>query len=232
MTDSRKNTIFRMILIWLMILLMGSFWLTVRMNSAPVSISVLPNVPREGEPLVVTYKLSNPTLKDITVSHQFYANGELKEQGTNKLSPVSSLTCQYNYRNPLVLGEQVNFVVKTSSALGNHERMISMPSYPPQILSSFSSFSSFSSTAMSYMMSATYYQTTFPPDSRFNLGLIFTIVLIAVLIYLEMSQPLLTERYFHIISNLRVRFGTLFWMLFAIFIGVVYTTTVMIVTNR
>jgi hypothetical protein len=50
----------------------------------------------------------------------------------------------------------MSFLVQTNSQLGNHEQMVSVPSYPPQILSSFVSFASFSTSLMTSLTSMTY----------------------------------------------------------------------------
>ena len=167
----------KVIIIWLAILLMGSFWLTVRVSSDPVSLAVLPQVPREGEPIITTFKLNNPSPQAIKAEYQFYTNGELMKEGVTVIPPGSSKLYQHAYKNPWQLGEQVNFMVKTMSTLGSYEKVVSLPSYPPQIWSSFVSFASFSTSVMGFMSSMTYYQSSFATDIAFNVGLLFSFVL-------------------------------------------------------
>lgn len=226
--DNQRGTKLKVIIIWLAILLMGSFWLTVRVGSDPVTLAVVPEVPREGEPIIATFKLNNPSSQPISTKYQFYANGKLMKQGATIIPPVSSKLYQYAYKNPLQLGEQVNFVVKTMSPLGSSEKAVSLPSYPPQIWSSFVSFASFSTSMMSFMSSMTYYQSSFGSSIAFNVGLLVTIVLIGLLIFLELTQPLLQEKTIAILGRLRLRFNTVTWILFIIFMGIVYTKVVMI----
>jgi len=229
--DNQRGLKLKIVIIWLAILLMGSFWLTVRAGSDPVTLAVVPQVPREEEPIIATFKLNNPSSQAIEAEYQFYANGELMKDGATTIPPGSSKLYQYAYKNPLPLGEQVNFMVKTISPLGSHEQVVSLPSYPPQIWSSFVSFASFSTSVMSSMISMTYYQGTFGSDMGFNVGLLSAIVLIGLLIFLELTQPLLREKTVTILGRLRLRFNTVTWILFIIFMGIVYTKVVMILAT-
>jgi len=229
--DSQRGIKLKIIIIWLAILLMGSFWLTVRATSDPVSLAVVPEVPREGNPIIATFKLNNTVSRAVSTEYQFYANGELMKEGTTTIPPGSSKLYQYVYKNPLLLGEQVSFVVKTMSPRGSHEKAVSLPSYPPQIWSSFVSFASFSTSVMSFMSSGTYYQSSFGSEVGFNVGILVTVVLIGLLIFLELTQPLLQERTVTILGRLRLRFNSVTWILFIVFMGIVYTKVVMILAT-
>ena len=229
--DNKRGITLKIVIIWLAILLMGSFWLTVRVGSDPVTLAVVPEVPREEEPIIATFKLNNPSSQPISIDYQFYANGELMTEGTTIIPPVSSKLYQYAYKNPLQLGEQVTFVVKTTSPQGSSEKSVSLPSYPPQIWSSFVSFASFSTSVMGFMSSMTYYQSSFGSGIAFNVGILVSLVLMGLLIFLELSQPLLQEKTFAILGRLRLRFSTVTWILFIIFMGIVYTKVVMILVT-
>ena len=210
--DNQSGIKLKLIIVGMALLLMGSFWLSARTSSDPVSLAVVPQVPREGEPIIATFKLNNPSTEAVSTEYQFYANGELTKQGTSVIAPNSSKLYQYTYENPLELGEQVNFMVKTVSPEGSYEKTVSLPSYPPQIWSSFVSFASFSTSVMSSMSSMTYYQTTFGGDMGFNVGLLSTVVLIGLLIFLEITQPLLRKKTVKVLGRLRIRFGTVTWI--------------------
>ncbi|MFC2017620.1 hypothetical protein ACFLUD_04335 [Chloroflexota bacterium] len=232
MEQSRnRGTMFKLVIIWLAILLMGSFWVTVRGTSDPVSMAVIPQAPREGEPIIATFKLNNPTSQAITIEYQFYANGELMKEGATRVPPSSGKTYKYAYENPLQMGEQLNFVVRAQLEQGNYEKVVSLPSYPPQIWSSFVSFASFSTSVMSSMSSMAYYQSAFGSDIGLNIGVIASTVLIALLIFLELTQPLIQEKTVAALGRLRLRFNTVTWILFIIFMGIVYTKVVMILAT-
>jgi len=174
--DERKSIQLKITIIWLAILLMTSFWLTVKEASDPVSMTVVPEVPREGEPILATFKLNNPFTEPLDSRYQFYANGELLKEGATTIAPNSSKTYQYAYKNPLKLGEQVNFLVSTQSEPWNYEKVLSSPPYPPQVWSSFVSFASFSTSVMSSISTMTYYQSTFGNDMGLNIGIILPLL--------------------------------------------------------
>ena len=229
MEQSRnRNIMFRLAIVWLAIVLLGSFWVTVRGTSDPVSMAVVPQAPREGDPIVATFKLNNPASQAIGAEYQFYANGKLMKEGATTVPPSSGKTYKYAYENPLQIGEQLNFMVRVQLEKGNYEKAVSLPSYPPQIWSSFVSFASFSTSVMSSMSSMTYYQTTFGRDMGLNVGIIASAVLITLLIFLELTQPLIQEKTVAVLRRLRLRFNTVTWILFIIFMGIVYTKVVMI----
>ena len=130
MIGPSRSLLFRLAILWLGILLLGSFWFTVRETSDPVSMVVIPEAPRKGEPIIATFKLNNPSPEPLVTRYQFYANGELLKGGVTTIAPDSDKTYQYAYENPLPMGEQLNFVVKTQSQLGSYEKVISCESYP------------------------------------------------------------------------------------------------------
>ncbi len=144
------------------------------------------------------------------------------------MAPESSKTYQYAYANPLPMGEQLNFVVRTQSEQGNYEKVLSSPSYPPQVWSSFVSFASFSTSVMSSMVSMTYYQNTFDTNMGLNVGIIASFVLIILLIFAELTQPLIEGRAVARLGRLKIRLSAVTWILFIIFIGIVFTQVAMI----
>ena len=229
--DKDRSTRFKVVIVWLAILLLGTFWLTVRGASDPVILSVIPQVPREGEPIIATFKLNNQSSDALVTRYLFYADGELLKRGTTTIAPVSDKTYKYAYGNSVPMGERLSFVVRTQSNWGDYEKLVSSPPYPPQIWSSFVSFASFSTSVMSFMSTMTYYQSTFGSDVEFNMGLLYSIILIALLIFLELTQPLLQEKTIATLGRLRLRFGTITWILLIIFMGIVYTKVVMIIAT-
>ena len=226
-----KSIGFKLVILWLGILLLSSFWLSIRATSDPVSMAVLPDAPREEEPITATIKLNNPSSEPIVIRYQFYVNGEFLREGATNILPGSDKIYQFTYENPLTMGEQLNFVVKTESELGSYEKVHSSPPYPPQIWTSFVSFGSFSTWLISSMNSTAYYQSTFGSEVEFNLGIITIVVLIALLIFLELTQPPIRGKIVAFLSRLRIRLSTVTWLLLIIFMGMVYTKMVMILTT-
>ncbi|MEE9202718.1 MAG: hypothetical protein V3U31_05965 [Dehalococcoidia bacterium] len=230
MNQSRdRGTAFKLAIIWLAILLLGSFYLTARQASEPLNMIVLPQAPREGEPIIATFKLGNPTSEAVVTRYQFYANGKLINEGVTTIDADTGKTYRYAYANPLQMGERLSFTVTIQSEQGDYERALSSPPYPPQVWSSFVSFASFSTSVMSSMSSMTYYGSTFGNDTRLNMGVIAALVLIALLIFLEMTHSVVEGREVAVLGRLRVKFSTLTWILFILFMSVSYTKTVLMV---
>ena len=228
--ERRRNNVinFKLVFVWLAIFLLTSFWLTMQGTSQPVSMVVAPEAPRMGEPVIATFRLNNPSSQPLFTRYQFYANGELLKEGATTIARDSNKTYQYAYRNPLRMGEQINFLIKTQSEKGNYEESISSPPYPPQIWSSFVSFASFSTSVLSSMSTMTYYQTTFGENVVLNTGFAFSVILILLLIFLELSQTVNPERT-AVIARLRLRYSTVTWILFTIFLGILYTKIIMMI---
>ena len=221
-----KGVYFKLGIVILSILVLLSFWLTLRVASEPASIVIAPAVSREGEPIIVTFKLNNPLSEPLTTDYQFFANGEFITEGTSTIAPSGSETHKYAYENLLQIGQQVNFLVRTSSNLGEYEKVASSPPYPPQIWSSFVSIASLSTTVMSSMSTMVYYQSVFGSDSGLNIGFICSAVLIILLIFMELNQTLVGSKNTTTLGRLKLRFGPVTWILFIIFLGVFYTRVV------
>ncbi len=227
----KKSAYFRLVILWLGILLLGSFWLSIRSTSGAVIMTVLPQAPREGEPIVATFKLNNPSSEVLVTRYQLYGNDGLLTEGEAAIAPYTSKAYQYIYKNPLPMGEQINFTIVTQSNQGNYEKTVSSPPYPPQIWSSFVSFATFSTTVMSSMNSMAYYEGAFGTDIGFNIGIIISVVLIALLIFLELPLTQIGGRTVAVLGRLRIRFSTVTWILLIIFMGMVFTKVAMIIAS-
>ncbi len=225
-----RDTKFRLAVIWLAIMLLGSFWLTIRAAAEPVTLVVLPVVPRQGEPVIATFKMNNPGAGVATTRYQFYVNGKLIEEGTTTIAGKSEKTYKYAYANPFPVGQQLNFVVRTQSEGGQYEKAVSAPPYPPQVWSSFVSFASFSTSVMSSMSTMTYYQSTFGGDTgQGNLGVIIVLVLLALLVFIELTQTVLREGRVTVLGRLNVRLSPVSWILFIIFMGIIFTKVLLLI---
>lgn len=234
-----RITFFKTVMVWLALVLLGIFYLSMRESTDPVSISVMPEAPRLGEPIVVTFQLNNSKLDTQATNYQFYADGVLLKEGEASIGPLSSKTYQYVYNSPVEIGQRVSFVVKTSSGGGNYEKLVSIPAFPPQVASSFISFASFSTTVMSSMTTMTHYQGSFSTGGGLNVGLVMSICLILLLIFLELSGAAITDAKDHAgisggmitLQRFKIKFSTLTGVLFIIFMGIVYTKIVMLLIS-
>jgi len=227
-SGQHKGFILKISITWLCIFLLAGFLISMRSAADPVTMTIIPEVPKAGEPVVVTFNISNSTDEPSTTSYQLYVNGNLTESGSTSIAPQASSKYQYAYVNSLERGEQVNFVLKTSSDSGNYVKAVSLPSYPPQLMSSFVSFAAFSTSVMSSMISMEYFTNTFGTNSGINTGIIITIVLIVLLIFLELTQVMKDNKGITILGRYRLGIRNMATILFIIFVGMVFTQTVMI----
>ncbi len=218
----------KLVVVWALIVPLLAFAGTLRSGSAPVSLSVVPQVPRADEPVVATFRLNNHAPVQSGVDYRFYAGGRLLASGRAELAPLSSKQYQYIYDLPVTAGERVTFTLRCRAGGREYIKMVSSPPFPPQTMSSFVSFAAFSSTMMSSVVTADYYDRSFGGRSKVNAGLIVALVLIALLVFLELAGPLLEERPMPRLGKLARNLNMLTWVLLVIFAGMVYTRIIMI----
>ena len=229
----QRGLLFKIVVLWFAILILGSFAASLQSRLDAVAIRAMPEAPRQGEPILVTFFLNNPSHTEADTHYGLYANGEIVMSGTAALAPNAGRQFQYVYSNPLKTGEQVTFEAKTQCDSGNSITSLSVPAYHPALLSSFVSFATFatsvvssSSAKTSSINSMAYYDGSFVTHNALNVGLIISIALIILLIYMELSEPLAGKS---AVGNLRTRFGRLSSVLFIIFVGMVLTQIALII---
>lgn len=229
--SQHQGIILKIAIVWLCIFLLFGFLIANKVAASPINMSVIPEVPKTGEPVVATFNINNPSLEPLTTSYRLYINGKLVESGMTTVNPRTGNKYQYAYRNSQEMGEQVNFVLKTNSDKGNTEKIVSLPAYPSQLMSSFVSFAAFSTSVMSSMITMQYFNEAFGATSGMNTGIIVAIVLIVLLIFLELTQAVTAGKRNNILSSYRTSFTVISTILFVIFIGMVFTRVVMILTT-
>ena len=229
--SQQKGLILKIAITWLCTFLLLGFLIAIRSATSPITMSIVPEVPKTGEPIVATFNISNPSDEPSATSYQLYVNGRLVESGNTTIAPLSSSKYQYAYENTLERGEQVSFVLKTSSDSGSFDKIVSLPPYPPQLMSSFVSFAAFSTSVMSAMVSMEYFSDTFGTTSGLNTGIIICVILIALLIFLELTQAIATGKRIAILGSYRASFRNMSTILFVIFVGMVFTKVVMIIAT-
>lgn len=222
---------FKLFVVWCAIALCGGFLFALHSNSTCASLSVLPEAPREGEPVIVNYTLKNPLPYTSSIDYEFHIKGQVVQSGHVVMEPFTSAKYQFSNIQAPEPGKQVSFLLKTKNSFGEHEKMVALPNYPPQIMSSFTSFASFSTSVMSFMTSAPYYETTFTPNQGINVGIVCSLTLIVLLIFLELSEPIVQDKGIATLISLRLRFSTVTWILLTIFSGMVFTKVVMILST-
>lgn len=218
----------RLLILWLCILNLGALWYSGSHAGEPISLVIAPGFPRQNEEVIATVQLNNPSSQPFVARYQMYALGRLLKEGETTIQAGSSKTFQYAFKNPLRMGEQLNFTVKVQSESGDYKKSISSPPYPPQVWSSFISFASFSTSVMSSLSTATYYQTNFLTDAKLKLGFIVPVVLIVLLIFLYLTQPAVRIGSRTILERLMQRLSPLAVVLFLVFMGMLYTRIVLV----
>jgi hypothetical protein len=181
-------------------------------------------------PFLIKINLNNPTQDEDLLNYELHANGKLLTQGKVLLSKTSKEQLIYVYPESPPIGEKITLLLKAESRQGQYKKIMSLPSYPPQVWSSFVSFASFSTSMMSSTMSITsvgFYDNSFGDNSKLNVGLIFSFVLIVMLVFLELTEPIPTKGLK--IMGLRIRLSKLSAILFIIFAGMVFTKVIMII---
>ena len=81
------------------------------------------------------------------------------------------------------------------------------------------------------MASSTSYESSFVSGEGMNAGIVISMFLIMLLIFFELSEPLMDERIHVVLGGLRVRFSTLTSILFIVFMSIVYTKIVTILAS-
>ena len=229
--SQHKGLMLKVVIVWLCTFALFGFLIASRSAVNPVTMSIIPEVPKTGQPIVATFNINNPSDEPSTTSYQLYVNGRLVESGRTTIAPQASSKYQYAYKNMLERGEQVNFVLKTISDSGSFDKIVSLPAYPSQLMSSFVSFAAFSTSVMTSMISMEYFTGTFGITTGINTGLIVAAVLLALLIFAELTQAVITGQKVTILGSYRAGFSTMSTILFIIFIGMVFTKVVMIMAT-
>lgn len=210
------------------------------MQSDVLTVRFFPTVTRENEPLVVTATLNNIRLQPQKYRVSLYVDGEQVASAESQLEPASTQCFTYTRASPKP-GEALRIYVEAVN-LNTGEKYreyLNIPQAPPELWISFSAFSSFAtsltSTSTTSLATLTYYLNTMGMTAQeatgqpaVNTGIIVSIVLILLLIFIELTDPAY-GRIGRKLAALRVRYGTLSASLLLIFAGIVLTKVVMII---
>ena len=214
----------RIAMLWLVFVPLGAMLLTQHNANGRAELTVLPLLARPGNPIIASYQIRNPEAEQQPSRFELWAEGRLLAEGESTLPGGASSAYQYIRAQPLGLGEQVKFAMRAESARGEaFADDVAMPPYTPQVWSSFVSFAAFSTTVMSSMTSMAYYDSTFGPATVLNIGFVMTMVLTVILIFLEITTPLLLTRQGGVFTRLRPRLDRLSTVLLVIFVGMAFT---------
>ena len=217
----------RLAILWLMVVPVVAFLLSGPEQNEFLTLSVLPEVPREGEPFLVTIHLANASPDTGDAKYSLYSNGRKLLDGTASLAPGESQQYRYIEEAGAEIGRQTTFLATASLGKQTVEKSRSLPPYPPQVWSSFVSFASFSTSMMSSMSTAIYYKDYFGGGIGANLGFLLVISLLGFSIFQEFTFPMVTVNAKHVLARLHNRFHELVVLLTIVFIGIIYSIYVL-----
>ncbi len=228
----------KLIFVWLLILPFLAILYSIGRNSEPLSLQLLPEVPRRNEPTVLTAKMSNDNVHTNQVTYTVHVDGKLLAEGTSQVAAKTEALFQY-FRGPTVdIGERVNFAVDTQVDSNSLQRVASSPAYAPQIWSSFVSFATFSTSVMSSLVTAVYYQGSFGTTTAPNLGLLLVGTLVSLMVFLEMTRRGRSETAEPVqgraaalvgkLARLQTRYSQVMIILLIIFGGIIFTKAAVI----
>jgi len=240
--ESERKTIKKILIILFATLVVTVFLSSFGRLSDPVQLNVYPMVPREGEPLSISFAIRNFDLKANQYSYMLYIDGAKVLAGSVLMPPLSEKSYSHSYLNQIELGKATNFFLKVDSPTDTYSESLTAPMYQPYTLTSFVSFATFATsmasstmasttttTTMASMTSTAYYTAAFGAkrSTHFNVGVIFSIVLIALLMHIEVTEPFSGSEHFS--GRIRGRFNRLVAVLFIIFISMVFTQILVII---
>lgn len=224
-----RSRVLAIVVAWLAIIPLAALWYTQHEErTGAVGIHVVPEAPRPGEPMLISFPLRNRTNYDASVAYELHANGVLLGSGAVVLPPRSVKLTQYAYRSDTRRGEQITFMARATGENGATTKARTLPAYPSQVWSSFSSFAAFSSTSMSSLTDMAYFRRVFDANSGPNLGVAMAFTLIGLLIFLEVSRPLLIRRV-PFVEAVWPRYQLVSTVLLLVLAGVVYTRVMFVV---
>ena len=214
----------RILIVWLLMAPLAAFWISQLRPLQSAGFSVLPVVPKAGEPIVATVRLNNPSEPADLTRFDLYVDGELLARGTSEVPAGGAKSIQYARLQQLQGSQRPAFAVHVGSRLGVHE-LRSLPEYSPQVLSSFVSFAASSTSLMSSLNSMSYYRASFGGSSLFDLGLVLILVMLALSIFTEATQatPPQVSRTLARLQTLAHRFRLVLVSLYIIFGGIAIT---------
>ncbi|MEM4521496.1 MAG: hypothetical protein QXF23_07225 [Candidatus Bathyarchaeia archaeon] len=227
------------IAIFLSVLLLNS----ISMQSNTLTVRFFPTVIKEDEPVVITITLNNIYLQPQKFHLRLYVNSEQVAAISAQLEPRGTQLITYTCPPPKI-GQALRIYVEAIN-LDNgemHGEYLNIPQAPPELLMGFSAFSSFASsltstTSTTSMATITYYLNTMGLTTQeatvqpaINTGVILSITLILLLIFIELTDPAYGKMGRRI-SALRGRYAALSTTLLLIFSGIVLTKIVMIIAT-
>ncbi|MBI2888055.1 MAG: hypothetical protein HYY02_12710 [Chloroflexi bacterium] len=217
----------KLAVLWSIILLWGVLWLSSRPASGPLGLTVVPEVPKDGQPVVVALEVTNPRDQEETFRHELFLGNTMLQSGASTLPSQGSRIYKYVHKVDLAAGRQLNFVARVTTERESWERTLSLPPYPPQVWSSFVSFATFSTSMMGSISAVAYYKEHFVSAEGMNAGFLLILTLLVLVVFQDMTGPLSRLMPNSLLGRLNRQFRELVVILGLIFLGICYTVIVL-----
>lgn len=234
--DGRANARLRLLIVWACIALIAVFAIsTVLAGRETLQLTCLPMVPREGLPTLLHLALRNLSRSEEDYAFRIYVNGEVVVEGKMFIPARSSRDIRYIAPADIPVGQSLKIYAQAQTVGGSvrYEKHLEIPPCPPEIWSSFSSLASFSTSQRVYITSFSYYKSFAAEATIFsavNSGVVVTISLLVVLVFLQVSDPSWRRLGARTLS-MRARYGWLAAALLAIFGCMIFTKVVLIISG-
>ncbi len=214
-------------------------------TSNVLNLSHFPSTPRENEPFTIRAMIKNTADEARRYSLRMYVDGEETMYSESTFDALSTQSSTLTIKSPK-LGTAIRIYAEaTDLETGEtYTQSLLMPQNPPEAWMSFASFSSLttlllsSSSSSSSMMSSSftisYYKNTVGLTQSaarlsINIGLIASVTLVALLIFIELTNPVFGNFGLNL-KKLRDRYSLLTANLLLVFVGLVLTRIVMIIS--
>jgi len=215
-------------------------------TSNVLNLSHFPSTPRENEPFTIRAMIKNTADDARRYSLTMYVDGEEKMYSESTFDALSTQSSTLTIESPK-LGTAIRIYAEaTDLETGDtYTQSLLMPQNPPEAWMSFASFSSLttmllssssssSSSLMSSSFTISYYKNTVGLSQSaarlsINIGLIASVTLVALLIFIELTNPVFGNFGLNL-KKLRNRYSLLTANLLLVFVGLVLTRIVMIIS--
>ena len=229
--DFKRSYVYRIVVLWALVLSLVLFYQGFGGNV--IGIDYFPVFPRCGEPVQITVRLINPGPEPRLLDVRVYVDGLIVAEWLANIDGGSAKEYRVVGPSRFGVGGSVRVYVEASDVESGavYSRSAMVPPFPPEVFTSFISFASFSSTLMGYMTTLSYYTTTVAavtPAEGVNVGLVLSLTLIGLLVFMELTDPAygkMGER----ITHLRRNFTREALILLIVFLAMVATKIIFIV---
>jgi len=241
-----KNGVKAIALAYVVLFLVIILFNSIDQTSDVLNLSHFPSTPKENEPFIIRANIKNTADETRKYSLTMYVDGDAVLTSESTFDALSTQTSTLTIASP-PLGSAVRvYAEAVDLETGEiYKQALLMPQSPPEAWMSFASFSSLttmllsssssSSSSMSSSFTISYYKNAIGLSEStirwsINIGLIASLTLVALLVFIELTNPAfgnLGQK----MKGLRERYSLLTANLLIVFLGLVLTRVVIIMSG-